>query len=365
METDTGVVFALGSYNQTGSPVRRVSDEGISLVEFDTKSGEMHRLSSYTDILNPSYLAWDDESRRLYAVSENLESAGEVHAFGLSEDYKLRKLFSAPGPGVSACHIAVDKNRDLVFSAAYIDGRVQSRRLASDRFEKAIVELQLIGSGPNTGRQASPHAHQVVIDERSGQALVCDLGSDKVWGLNLQDLTGPPSTVWKAPGGNGPRHLVIDPATQMIIVLCELVPNVFLLDRRGEDTLTGFETIQELKSTSGDFSGNAQPAAIKIHPSGNSVAVSNRGVNTISIFKVKRDTPQAGISLVHIDEFESRGQTPRDIEFSPDGRWLLIANQDSNEIHCRQFNAETGEPESSWGPPLAVKVPACVLSLGG
>lgn len=365
MQIDTGVIFAIGSYNQTGSPVRRVSDEGISLVEFDTESGEMHRLSSHTDILNPSYLAWDDESRRLYAVSEDLESAGEVHVFALSGDYKLRNLFSAPGPGVSACHIAIDMNRDLVFSAAYIDGRVQARRLTSDGFENPIAELQLIGNGPNTQRQASPHAHQVVIDKQSGYALVCDLGSDRVWGLNLQDLTGSPSSVWEAPGGNGPRHLVIDPASQMIIVLCELIPNLFLLARRGDDTLTGFETVQELKTTSGDFPGNAQPAAIKIHPSGHSIAVSNRGVNTISVFKVRRDTGQEDMSLVHIDEFESRGQTPRDIEFSPDGRWLLIANQDSHEIHCRQFNAETGEPESSWGPFLAVKVPACVLALVG
>lgn len=68
--------------------------------------------------------------------------------------------------------------------------------------------VQLSGSGPNTGRQQSSHAHQAILHPDRCEMLVPDLGADKVWRFSKND-TGK----WEIRGfvqyepGSGPRHV--------------------------------------------------------------------------------------------------------------------------------------------------------------
>lgn len=63
------------------------------------------------------------------------------------------------------------------------------------------------------------------------------------------------------------------------------------------------------------------------------IFVSNRGENTISIFKIDR----LG-KLKNIGYFSTRGETPRDFNIVSNGRILVVANQDSNEVLTFKIN---------------------------
>ena len=63
------------------------------------------------------------------------------------------------------------------------------------------------------------------------------------------------------------------------------------------------------------------------------IFVSNRGENTISIFKIDRWG-----KLQNIGYFSTRGETPRDFNILSNGRILVVANQDSNEVLTFKIN---------------------------
>ena len=63
------------------------------------------------------------------------------------------------------------------------------------------------------------------------------------------------------------------------------------------------------------------------------IFVSNRGENTISIFKIDRLR-----KLQNIGYFSTRGETPRDFNIVSNGRILVVANQDSNEVLTFKIN---------------------------
>jgi 6-phosphogluconolactonase len=91
---------------------------------------------------------------------------------------------------------------------------------------------------------------------------------------------------------------------------------------RGE--LTEIQTISTLPK---GFSGENSTAEIRIHPINGHLYVSNRGHNSIAVFEIAKD---GKLSLVEVTP--TGGKTPRNFNFDPTGRWLLAANQDSNDI---------------------------------
>ncbi len=68
-------------------------------------------------------------------------------------------------------------------------------------------------------------------------------------------------------------------------------------------------------------------AGIQISPSGDRLYVSNRGHDSISIFEIEADG-----SLVRLAIRPCGGKRPRNITISPGGHFLLVANQESNEV---------------------------------
>jgi hypothetical protein len=101
--------------------------------------------------------------------------------------------------------------------------------VAPDVPADAAHSVAFTGSGPNRERQASPHAHQAVVDAARGRLLVSDLGADR---LRVIGLDGLPASLPHDDAddivihaGAGPRHLVIE--GDLAVVANEL-------DRTGE-----------------------------------------------------------------------------------------------------------------------------------
>jgi len=100
-------------------------------------------------------------------------------------------------------------------------------------------------------------------------------------------------------------------------------------------------------------------AAIKIHPSGQFLYASNRGeINEILAFRIGDNG-----ELIKIGAYPSQGKTPRDFEVDPSGRFMLVANQDTNTIVTYEINQETGELIDT-GYIEEVPTPVCIKFLG-
>jgi 6-phosphogluconolactonase len=78
------------------------------------------------------------------------------------------------------------------------------------------------------------------------------------------------------------------------------------------------------------------------HQSGRYVVVSNRGHQSITVFRVKMKGPKCG-ELTTVGHFHTRGETPRHFQFDNSGQYLLVANQDTDSIAVFNFNLSNGE----------------------
>jgi len=85
-----------------------------------------------------------------------------------------------------------------------------------------------------------------------------------------------------------------------------------------------------------------------VHQSGRFVIVSNRGHESITIFRVNQGNSKKGGlatrgTLSQVGFFHTRGETPRHFQFDNSGQYLIVANQDSDTIAVFSFNLTSGE----------------------
>ena len=176
----------------------------------------------------------------------------------------------------------------------------------------------------------------------------------------LDDATGtlaahtPPFAAAKP--GSGPRHMVFRPDGRYAYVLNELTSTVtaFAYDAR-KGVLTEGQTLSTLPA---GYTGQNSGAEIAVHPSGRFVYASNRGHNSIAIFRVD----QASGALTFVRTQETGGRTPRNFALDPSGRLLLAANQDSGTVVVFAIDEASGELKST-GVTVEVPSPVCVTFL--
>jgi 6-phosphogluconolactonase len=344
--------FFLGCY--TFRPGLENPGRGISLLRLDESDGLLTE-AGVTPMKNPSYLWFDRRSDLLLAVTENDENQGAAASFRLAGGVPMEPLSQVEGPGRSNCHILGDGERGLAYTASYGEGRLKVYSLKEGLLGGAVLDHGYEGSGPNRERQAGSHAHQSVLSPDGRFLYVADLGSDRIWIHNPDSLSEPPRPV-ETPPGLGPRHMIFHPCYKKLYVLCELIPELLVFKWNKQDGSLVLKkripTVEEKDRTL------AQPAAIKLHPSGKTLAVSNRFADTVSLFDLdKKGRP------VNRVIFPSRGKTCRDMEFSPSRQWLLMAHQDSSEITMRRFDPLTGRPLEEWGTTFETGAPTCLVSL--
>ncbi|MBT8230677.1 MAG: lactonase family protein, partial [Bacteroidia bacterium] len=101
-------------------------------------------------------------------------------------------------------------------------------------------------------------------------------------------------------------------------------------------------------------------AAIQLHPSGKFLYTStrsriNQDENFISVMEIDHDSGM----LRNIQIKKTGGFVPRDFVLSPDGKYLLCAHQDSDNIITFSIELETGMIENKVSEVI-VNTPVCL-----
>lgn len=322
-----------------GQGVRLVAEHGGELID--------RGLLAATE--SPSFLAVSADGERVYAVNET--DPGRVSAFvrtGAAGEPGLAALGSQPTGGAHPCHLALHPTAALLAVANYSSGSVAIHPLAGDGAVLAHSQLiQLHGSGPVTGRQDGPHAHQVSFADGGEELIVADLGSDRLWRYRHQATGFALIEAVRLPAGSGTRQLLLDADAGRGYVLGELDSSVSTLDWR--------EPVRVLSSVAGhaeSLAPGALSAAFIRGPRPDLLYASHRGADRVTV--LRRD----GAGVTPLADFPSFGRSPRHLALSGDR--LYIANQLSNTLVSVPVAMDTGLPA---GPPnvLELPSPSCVL----
>jgi 6-phosphogluconolactonase len=186
--------------------------------------------------------------------------------------------------------------------------------------------VQHQGSGPITERQAGPHAHSSIFTPDNRFAIIADLGTDQLVIYVFDKAHGKlsPHDIVSTQPGAGPRHFVFHPNNKWFFVANELASTVTFYEY---DDANGTLTEKQCLSTIPSDSPENIVADIHLSADGKRLYVSNRGHNSIAAFDVKED---GTLSLLSIPA--CGGNWPRNFALSPNGRFMLVANQHSSEI---------------------------------
>jgi 6-phosphogluconolactonase len=268
-------------------------------------------------------------------------------------------LGSAPSGGNGPCHLAIDNSGRTLAVANYGGGSFATIRLDADGKPSEIISLlKMEGSGPNKQRQNAAHAHGVYFDKANRFLFVPDLGIDKILIRKFDPATSALSVNATddmiSPPGGGPRHMAFSPDEKHTYVINELTNTVSVAQFNAE---TGaLKPIQEIGTLPEGFTEPNTTAEIEVHANGNFVYGSNRGHDSIVVYK--RD-PKSG-KLTLVQHAPCGGKTPRHFKIDPSGKWLLCAHQNSDTISVLSLDPATGllgEPKSTVRAPK----PICIL----
>jgi 6-phosphogluconolactonase len=338
------------------------ADAGIYLYEFDFRDYNFRKIQELRGHRNPSFLALHPGGDFLYAVNEidgfNGENWGSVTAFSVEAGTgSLTFINSQPSLGAHPCHISVLPDGNHVAVANYSGGSVVLLPVAGNgALEKPTGFAQHEGSGPDSRRQRSAHAHSVYPFGDGSAIIAADLGIDRVM-IYQTDSSGsmepasPTPHVSMEPGA-GPRHIAIHPGGKWIYVINELNSTITRIDI---DENSGSFSVMESASTLPEkFEDENYCADIRIHPGGRFLYASNRGHNSIAVFELAPD----GVPVLVTHE-PTGGDWPRNFNIDPSGNLLMAANQRSGNITVFEIDRETGLLEKT-DSELRINQPVCI-----
>ena len=328
--------FYVGTYTGNGS-------EGIYRFGLDRTTGKLHSNGLAVLSENPSYLALSKDGKYLLAVRETKDeknnSMGYIELFKVDGSGNLSSVNKVSSGGAHPCHVAVNEE-GAVIASNYTGGNVALLRIEPTGELSEVMSLdQHTGSGPVVGRQEKPHVHSSLFEPKGKRIFVADLGIDQVKVYTI-DKTTFALKPYKYPEiklapGSGPRHMAIHPNGKLLFIVNELGNSVTVVQLLENG---GFKIQETVSTLPADFLKPSACADIHLSPEGNFLYVSNRGMNSISIFSVQEK--EAKISLIGHED--TRGEMPRNFTLTPDGDYLLVANQNTNNIVAFKRNAETG-----------------------
>jgi 6-phosphogluconolactonase len=332
--------FLVSGYTAENNP-------DVMLCAIDEK-GSARMVSEFNAGDNPSYFTFG-ENNLVYFVNEvdsfNLAKGGGITTLRLDKDsMKLTRESSVNQGGGGPCHITLSNDGRYLITANYGSGSVSLVRLNSSGIPERVSDVIFYGE--------KSHPHMTLYNERTQIYYVSDLGLDRIHRLRLDTTIGKLMTedvpYLECPKGSGPRHMLIDKKSSNLYVINELNSTVSVFNILCDTT----DIRQTVSTLPEGFREKSFCADIHFSANEKKIYGSNRGDNSIVTFKVG-----AGGRLSLVKHQNCGGDWPRNFAVSPSGKYIIVANQRSNEVSVLPAGSnQAGDPL----PGLPFNAPACV-----
>lgn len=341
------------------------ASKGIYAFEWNASTGALKELGLAAETNNPTFIALAPDSKHLYAANEIDEylgtKSGSISGFSVDRmAAKLTLINTVSSTAAGPCHVAVDQTGRTVLCANYSGSGAASFHVDTrGHLSEAVSQFHYTGRGPNPDRQQAPHAHRATVSPDNRFVYINDLGLDCIHIYRLDAATSaltqndPPQ--WTAKPGSGPRALHFHPNKQWAFCVHEMACALEVLAwKSNTGALTSIDHIDLLPK---GFNGPT-PTASEVAISGDGLFAyaAVRGYDKIATLHVNLRTGK--LSLV--DHTSCGGKTPRYIALDPTDGWLLIANQDSDNIAIFRRDKQSGKLEKADGSFPLVK-PQCLV----
>lgn len=333
----------------------------LYVCRFNTRTGALKVVGVAAETLNPGFIAVHPSGQFLYAVNELGEYQGEkngaVSAFRIDrKSGNLTLLNQVPTLGANPAYITVSRNGKFVLFASYYGG-VVARPIRDDgSLGNPTASLQM-GVAADSPHLEDSHPHAVVLSPDERFAIVPDLGLNRIFAFRFDENSGalvandPP--FWQAKAGSGPRHLAFTPNGRFAYASNEMHSSLSALSY---DARAGvFQHVDTVSTLPANYKDANTGAEVAVAASGKFVYASNRGHNSIAVLAINQDSG----SLTLVQDVPAQGRTPRNIAIDPLQNFLLVGNQDSNEIVEFRIDPHTGRLTST-GQRVQVPSPVCI-----
>ena len=331
----------IGTYTHKESFVNG-KGEGIYHIQLDSSLNEINR-SVITGVENPSYVILSSDKKYLFCTEE-LNPNGFISSYNI-ENQEVKRLSRVSSHGGSPCHIGLNYGGDgqgnLLMSANYMGGNVALFEVKNGVLSEAIAGFKFIGMEGKTDIREASHPHQAVYFGKETW-YVPDLGLDKIHevqfdGKRLQKFE---EDRYEIAWGSGPRHFE---ASRYLLNELNSTINVYY------DFMTP-KKLQTISTLPSDYKGKNSTA--EIHSTGEFVYASNRGHNSIAMYKILADN-----TLENIGFEPTKGDFPRNFNITPDGKYLFCANQNSDNI---VFFEIQNDGKLKFLKEIKVNTPVCI-----
>jgi 6-phosphogluconolactonase len=346
----------VGTYTSTTS-------KGIYSYWFNVSTGMADSIT-VVETENPSFLAVAPNKKYVFAVNENNDATaylngGSVSAFAYEASTGVLAFINKQSSeGKHPCYITISNNGKTVIIGNYTGGNIVTYAVNDNgSLTTAQQIIQHKGSSIHIKRQEAAHVHATVLNKNNTVLYVPDLGIDSVKLYNFNAYTGMlTSQAQQAVGsiaGSGPRHFCFDNKERYAYLMEELTGTIQVY--KVHKKTGSLQAIQRINPYGKNMTDSIGSADIHISPNGKFLYCSNRAaVHTIGIFKVLKNG-----MLRYIQLQSTEGLTPRNFNIDPTGKFLLVANQNSNNIVVFAIHATTGLLENTH-KNIIVPNPVCI-----
>jgi len=340
--------FFVGTYTDTIS-------KGIYTYTL-SEEGKLKKTGLAAVSNNPSFLTKSFDNNYLLAVNETNSNngSGTVESFKINGD-SLSFISRSSSGGAHPCFVTLNNKGD-VLTANYTAGTIGLLKLNTNGKLSDLLDVQQHTGKGTKKQQKTPHAHAAWFESDNNNIISVDLGTNELWFSKLDTLQHKlqftsPKTL-KVDEGAGPRHLSFHPNGKWIYIINELNSTVSLLKKNEKNTLekkSSFSTLPE------GYTQDSYCADIHISSDGKFLYASNRGHNSLAIFKINIEDG----NLQLIEHQSVKGDWPRNFALSPDGNYIIVANQHSNNLVSFKRDKNTGK--LVFVDEINAPSPVCIL----
>lgn len=313
------------------------TNKGIHKFLFNPADGSIENKGIVVESINPSYLEMSKDRQFIYSVNET--KPGHVSSFKWNDNRtQLTLVSSQPSEGDHPCFIELNNNENLLAVANYSSGNIVVYNVDKNgAISPQPQNKQHKGSGPVKPNQESARAHCSKFDANGKFLYVADLGIDQIIAYPISEtgILGEQQTALTLDKGDGPRHFIFHPTKDIVFIINELSGSIVSATINHKTGM--FERIDKQSTLPPDYKGRNACADIHITSNGKFLYGSNRGHNSIAIFSVADDGKLTSLGTQSVE-----GDWPRNFTLSPDEKFMLVANKNTNDITVFSVDAETG-----------------------
>ncbi len=337
---------------------RNARGEGITVFRMSADQCRLDKVQVVGDLVNPSFLTLNKRGDRLYTVHGD---GHEVSVFRVDRASGLLSFMQRQDcQGRNPVHLALDPNDEFLVVSNHLTHALAVMPVLADGSLGAVSQqVEMPGlPGPHRVEQPFAKPHHNPFDPGGRFVIVPDKGLDRVFVFRFEAgrLVPAARPFAQTREAAGPRHLAFHPLRPYAYVVNELDSTVTAYRF---DALTGsLDAIQVLPSLPDTYTGNSRASEITIDASGLTLYASNRGLDSVAMFRIDPATGR----LEFIEVVDSQGATPRFIALAPDGGTLFVLNEDSDSIVAFDIDRASGRLGKVRGHTVCGS-PVCMVFL--